>query len=134
MLHGRVHESGLPYGPPAYRQSMARIELRRRGEGREVVRPRQEFRRLAHPVDIERRGDVRDARALKRRAPGGTLVEIALDRDAAPFAEAARALPNGAVCFVGIGLPSSAANLARLTHAPDLVLVHESGTIGAGRR
>lgn len=32
--------------------------------------------------------------ALKRRAPGGTLVEIALDRDAAPFAEAARALPN----------------------------------------
>jgi glutaconate CoA-transferase subunit B len=44
---------------------------------------------------------------------------------------AARALPNGAVCFVGIGLPSSAANLARLTHAPDLVLVYESGTIDA---
>ncbi|PSL56106.1 glutaconate CoA-transferase subunit B [Saccharothrix carnea] len=44
---------------------------------------------------------------------------------------AARALRDGAVCFVGIGLPSTAANLARRTHAPDLVLVYESGTIGA---
>jgi glutaconate CoA-transferase subunit B len=44
---------------------------------------------------------------------------------------AARHLRNGAVCFVGIGLPSEAANLARLTHAPDLVLVYESGTIGS---
>jgi glutaconate CoA-transferase subunit B len=40
-------------------------------------------------------------------------------------------LQNGAVCFVGIGLPSTAANLARLTHAPDAVLVYESGPIGA---
>jgi len=44
---------------------------------------------------------------------------------------AARALRDGAVCFVGIGLPSTAANLARRTHAPSLVLVYESGTIGA---
>ena len=43
---------------------------------------------------------------------------------------AARRLPNGAVCFVGIGLPSAACNLARLTHAPDLVLIYESGTVG----
>lgn len=43
---------------------------------------------------------------------------------------AARRLRNGDVCFVGIGLPSAAANLARLTHAPDLVLIYESGTIG----
>jgi glutaconate CoA-transferase subunit B len=43
---------------------------------------------------------------------------------------AARALGNGTVCFVGIGLPSAAANLARLTHAPDVVLIYESGTIG----
>jgi glutaconate CoA-transferase, subunit B len=42
---------------------------------------------------------------------------------------AARRLKNGTVCFVGIGLPSAAANLARLTHAPDIVLVYESGTI-----
>lgn len=44
---------------------------------------------------------------------------------------AARLLKNGTVCFVGIGLPSTAANLARLTHAPDVVLVYESGPIGA---
>lgn len=45
--------------------------------------------------------------------------------------EAARQLKDGDVCFVGIGLPSAAANLARLTHAPDIVLIYESGTIGA---
>jgi glutaconate CoA-transferase subunit B len=44
---------------------------------------------------------------------------------------AARALRDGTICFVGIGLPSTAANLARATHAPNLVLVYESGTIGA---
>jgi len=44
---------------------------------------------------------------------------------------AARRLRDGMVCFVGIGLPSRAANLARATHAPDCVLIYESGTIGA---
>ena len=44
---------------------------------------------------------------------------------------AARTLAAGMTCFVGIGLPSAAANLARATHAPDLVLIYESGTIGA---
>lgn len=43
---------------------------------------------------------------------------------------AARMLADDTVCFVGIGLPSAAANLARLTHAPDVVLIYESGTIG----
>ena len=45
--------------------------------------------------------------------------------------EAARRLRDGNVCFVGIGMPSAAANLARLTHAPRCVLVYESGPIGA---
>ncbi len=45
--------------------------------------------------------------------------------------EAARRLKNDDVCFVGIGLPSVAANLARRTHAPNCVLVYESGAIGA---
>ena len=45
--------------------------------------------------------------------------------------EAARRLRDGSVCFVGIGLPSLACNLARTTHAPKTVLVYESGTIGA---
>jgi glutaconate CoA-transferase subunit B len=42
---------------------------------------------------------------------------------------ASRYLKEGQVCFVGIGLPSVAANLARLTHAPNLVLIYESGPI-----
>ena len=42
---------------------------------------------------------------------------------------ASRALHDGDVCFVGIGAPSAACNLARLTHAPELVLIYESGTI-----
>jgi glutaconate CoA-transferase subunit B len=45
--------------------------------------------------------------------------------------EAARRLQDQTVCFVGIGLPSLACNVARTTHAPDTVLVYESGTIGA---
>ncbi|HKS43536.1 MAG TPA: CoA-transferase subunit beta [Amycolatopsis sp.] len=44
---------------------------------------------------------------------------------------AARALSGGQRVFVGIGLPSTAANLARRTHAPDLVLIYESGTLGS---
>jgi glutaconate CoA-transferase, subunit B len=44
---------------------------------------------------------------------------------------ASRRLHDATVCFVGIGLPSLAANLARRTHAPGCVLVYESGTIGA---
>ena len=43
---------------------------------------------------------------------------------------AARALRNDDVCFVGIGAPSAACNVARLTHAPDITLIYESGTIG----
>jgi glutaconate CoA-transferase, subunit B len=42
---------------------------------------------------------------------------------------AARALKNDDVCFVGIGAPSAACNLARLTHAPDITLIYESGTL-----
>jgi glutaconate CoA-transferase subunit B len=44
---------------------------------------------------------------------------------------ASRLLTSKDVCFVGIGLPSAAANLARLTHAPEIVLIYESGPIGA---
>ncbi len=43
---------------------------------------------------------------------------------------AARTLTNDDVCFVGIGAPSQACNLARLTHAPNITLIYESGTIG----
>ncbi len=43
---------------------------------------------------------------------------------------ASRALKSADVCFVGIGAPSAACNVARLTHAPDITLIYESGTIG----
>lgn len=52
-------------------------------------------------------------------------------RDELMTIAAARLLWDRAVCFVGIGLPSAACNLARLTHAPEIVLIYESGTIGA---
>ena len=51
-------------------------------------------------------------------------------RDEMMTVAAARQLWDGCVCFVGIGLPSAACNLARLTHAPDIVLIYESGTLG----
>ena len=57
--------------------------------------------------------------------------ELTYSADEMMTVAAARALRDGMTCFVGIGLPSAAANLARATHAPGLVLIYESGTIGA---
>jgi glutaconate CoA-transferase, subunit B len=59
------------------------------------------------------------------------MTEVSWTTDEMMSVAAARALPDRALCFVGIGLPSTAANLAKATHAPDLVLVYESGTLGA---
>lgn len=47
---------------------------------------------------------------------------------------ASRQLAPDDVCFVGIGAPSAACNLARLTRAPDLTLIYESGTLGTAPR
>lgn len=44
---------------------------------------------------------------------------------------AARMLRDGDVVFVGVGLPNLACNLARHTHAPNLVMIYEAGVIGA---
>ncbi|MEV6423235.1 CoA-transferase [Streptomyces sp. NPDC051662] len=52
-------------------------------------------------------------------------------RDELMEVNAARALAGARTCFVGIGLPSTAANLARRTVEPGLVLLYESGTIGS---
>ena len=57
--------------------------------------------------------------------------ELTYTADEMMTVAAARDLRDGMTCFVGIGLPSAAANLARATHAPRLVLIYESGTIGA---
>ncbi|MGH3450770.1 MAG: CoA-transferase subunit beta [Haloechinothrix sp.] len=60
-----------------------------------------------------------------------TEPELTYTSDEMMSIAAARALTGDKRCFVGIGLPSTAANLARRTHAPDLVLVYESGTLGS---
>lgn len=59
-------------------------------------------------------------------------MEQIVDHDSAEMmtVAASRALSNDDVCFVGIGAPSEACNLARLTHAPAITLVYESGTLG----
>lgn len=69
---------------------------------------------------------------MSERAPGAPKPEGegGYTADEMMTIAAARMVRNGAALFVGIGLPSAAANLARLTHAPDVVLIYESGTIG----
>jgi glutaconate CoA-transferase, subunit B len=56
---------------------------------------------------------------------------VAYSADEMMAVAAARLLRNDDVCFVGIGAPSLACNLARLTHAPEITLIYESGTVGA---
>ena len=59
------------------------------------------------------------------------MPELGFSADEIMTIAAARQLTNDTVCFVGIGLPSAAANLARLSHAPQVTLIYESGTIEA---
>src|SRR5512140_2662374 len=70
----------------------------------------------------------RDARGVP--APSRSGLMSGYSAEEMMTVAAARRLANGATVFVGIGLPSAACNLARLTHAPDLVLLYESGTVG----
>jgi acyl CoA:acetate/3-ketoacid CoA transferase beta subunit len=56
--------------------------------------------------------------------------ESSYTKDEMMAVAASRELRDDALCFVGIGLPSEAANLACATHAPNCVLVYESGPIG----
>lgn len=61
----------------------------------------------------------------------GTVDAPAHTPDEMMTVAAARALADRTICFVGIGLPSTAANLARQLHAPDAVLIYESGCLGS---
>src|SRR5205823_618338 len=114
-----------------------------------VLRPRQRFLRRLGPDQPRPRplrgvdGEARARHLGRRRVPGepggGGRARVTRDglsvkdftADEMMAVEAARRLPDGAVCFVGIGLPSLATNLARRTRAPGCVLIYESGTIGA---
>lgn len=59
------------------------------------------------------------------------MSELTFTRDEMMTVAAARELREGMSCFVGVGKPSLAANLARKLHAPNLRLIYESGPIGA---
>ncbi len=59
------------------------------------------------------------------------MTVLAATRDETMTVNAARELEDGRVCLVGVGPPNAAANLARRLHAPNCVLVYESGAIGA---
>jgi glutaconate CoA-transferase subunit B len=58
------------------------------------------------------------------------MSELGFTADEMMTISASRALKSSDVCFVGIGAPSAACNVARLTHAPGITLIYESGTIG----
>jgi glutaconate CoA-transferase subunit B len=58
------------------------------------------------------------------------MSELGFTPDEMMTIAASRALQGDDVCFVGIGAPSAACNVARLTHAPEITLIYESGTIG----
>src|SRR4051812_29720755 len=79
-------------------------------------------------MDGGERAEAEPGRLQALRSEGGLIMAEYTSTEMMTIA-AARALRNENVCFVGIGLPSAACNLARLTHAPDITLIYESGTI-----
>src|SRR5205814_2302757 len=95
-----------------------------------VLRPRQ---RVLPPLgrDQPRSRTLRGVARRARLRHGHGVTVATYTQEEMMAVEAARRLHDGTVCFVGIGLPSLAANLARATHAPGCVLIYESGTIGA---
>lgn len=61
----------------------------------------------------------------------GTATAVGWSASEMMIVAAARELAGQRVCFVGVGLPNIAVNLARRTVAPDLELVYEAGVFGA---
>ncbi len=59
------------------------------------------------------------------------MIELNYSSSELMIVNAARLLKNGDVVFVGVGQPNLACNLAKRTHAPDLVMIYEAGVIGA---
>ena len=101
--------------------------------GCDQPRPRH-VPRLDEAARARHRGRRRIPREPERPGRGMASTELTMSTftaDEMMAVEAARRLDDGAVCFVGIGLPSLASNLARRTNAPGCVLIYESGTIGA---
>jgi glutaconate CoA-transferase subunit B len=64
-------------------------------------------------------------------APSGAAEDLAFSRSEMMIVAAARELAGQHVCFVGVGLPNIAVNLAKRTVSPELELVYEAGVFGA---
>jgi glutaconate CoA-transferase subunit B len=64
-------------------------------------------------------------------SPGAQPSARAFSRNEMMIVAAARELAGQHVCFVGVGLPNIAVNLAKRTVSPDLELVYEAGVFGA---
>ena len=77
----------------------------------------------------QRAGGVRRRAQAPGRERGMNKPALAYTPTEMMTVAAARALKSSDVCFVGIGQPSAACNLARLTHAPGITLIYESGTL-----
>ena len=131
--HGRGDRRRARPAPERGRAAELGRDLRGGGAQRRapVLRPRllRARQRLLPRVGRDQQGPQR----LRRLAGGAARrgAGMSWTTDEMMSVAAARALPDGAACFVGIGLPSTAANLARRTHAPGLVLIYEAGAIGA---
>src|SRR5215207_9359937 len=95
--------------------------------GRHRARTRDVSFLDAEECDGARPGNLRGAYPAAARG-GGVIMADYTSNEMMTIA-AARALRNEDVCFVGIGMPSAASNLARLTHALDITLIYESGTL-----
>lgn len=76
-----------------------------------------------------KRKSFRTATDWREMTTSPTIITEDWSSDEMMTVSAARSLQNGDTCFVGIGIPSTAAILAKATHAPDLILIYESGTI-----
>jgi len=63
--------------------------------------------------------------------PAATRSGAAFSKSEMMIVAAARELAGQHVCFVGVGLPNIAVNLAKRTVTPDLELVYEAGVFGA---
>ena len=118
---------------PSYAQATTRATTPSTRHGTAIARERESFlawmdehvfRSGPKPSPVMRaQGCMRSAMTMPPTTPPTEIMTVG-----------PRARSHDDVCFVGIGAPSAACNLARLTHAPGIVLIYESGTIGTRPR
>lgn len=121
---------------PSYTQGYGERDDRFYRVWDEISRDRETFRAWMQRYVLDTEDMAGFRRVLTETARGqgsgkaGASTRRGYSADEMMTVAAARMLRNGAVCLVGTGLPTTAADLARLTHAPDLALLRESDTTG----